>query len=940
MKIKLLFVFSFLFSLQAYAQLRNYNLEVSATARYYNSTQSILDFRWRYVATPTPRFQRVYRKTKASYDFGSIYRNLANTDSTFSDTITTGSQFEYRFEKDSAADGYSIFGLINAGARVAFPTNRGTILLLIDSTNKAYLDTSIRTYRNDLIGDGYKTKVIYLSTSTTVAQIKTNIVNAYTADNTINSVVLIGDLAVPYSGDFRASGIPPPDGHTTTIAPPSHEGAWPADCFYGDINGTWTDATVTNNLGARAANNNNTGDGKYDQTEIPSLIDLQVGRIDLSNMTSFTLTERQLLRQYFIKNHNFRHKIDIIEERTLLDDQIGFLNYPYPFKDEYFGGPAYQNSAPLFGQNTVTTGNYLSTLSSNSYLWSYGIGYGNYTLASGVGTTASFSSATQIKSVFTGLFGSYFGDWDNANNFLRAPLAAKGNVLNSFWSERPAWHFHHMAMGETIGYGTLRSQNNWTGSNLLYPHLRRGGTTFLYNELLIHQNLMGDPAVRMQPVIPAINFVAVQDSCSPRFKLKWQASTDTAVHDYYIFRARHIDSTFSFLGSTQSLTYTDATPLSGNNVYMLRGMKLQVSGSGTYFNMSQGLFDTINTSNYYIPIANAGRDTAVCTNTFVRIGQINNNSLNTQYTWLPASFNRDTTTILANSSGNKILLATDTSTKCSVRDTMVLSLNPLPLVETISNTSNSCRDSVIWSSTFNNGSSFQYQWNFTTGFPNTASGLGLNTPDTIGYNTTGNKTTILTVRNTTTNCLRIDSSTVNVGCISLPIFITNFNCIKTIENYKIRFYNTKEIEFSSFYLEILNNKNEWTLLQEIPNQLANEYEIVLNSNVENKAIRLIGKLQNGKILNLEICNGSEFFSEIKIYPNPVEQFLNIQFAENYINKNISILILDIYGRKILNNEFNLVQNIYHLDLNKFISGEYFIQINALGKQLNYKIIKL
>ena len=52
-----------------------------------------------------------------------------------------------------------------------------------------------------------------------------------------------------------------------------------------------------------------------------------------------------------------------------------------------------------------------------------------------------------LQSVFTFLFGSYFGDWDSPDNFLRAALAS-GTILSNAWSGRPLWSMHYMAMGD------------------------------------------------------------------------------------------------------------------------------------------------------------------------------------------------------------------------------------------------------------------------------------------------------------------------------------------------------------------------------------------------------------------------------------------------------------------------------------------------------------
>ena len=93
---------------------------------------------------------------------------------------------------------------------------------------------------------------------------------------------------------------------------------------------------------------------------------------------------------------------------------------------------------------------WFSTLATQSYLWGYGCGGGSFTGAGGVGSTADFA-ATDTQVVFTMLFGSYFGDWDTTDNFLRAPLATSTYGLSDAWAGRPAWYFHPMGLGETLG---------------------------------------------------------------------------------------------------------------------------------------------------------------------------------------------------------------------------------------------------------------------------------------------------------------------------------------------------------------------------------------------------------------------------------------------------------------------------------------------------------
>ena len=59
-----------------------------------------------------------------------------------------------------------------------------------------------------------------------IKSFKNLILNDYAIDTTnIKAVFLFGHIPVPYSGNIN------PDGH------PDHLGAWPADVYYGDVDG-------------------------------------------------------------------------------------------------------------------------------------------------------------------------------------------------------------------------------------------------------------------------------------------------------------------------------------------------------------------------------------------------------------------------------------------------------------------------------------------------------------------------------------------------------------------------------------------------------------------------------------------------------------------------------------------------------------------------------
>jgi hypothetical protein len=216
-------------------------------------------------------------------------------------------------------------------------------------------------------------------------------------------------------------------------------------------------------------------------------------------------------------------------------------------------------------------------LKDNAYLCSYGTGGGSWYTCNGIGSSDDFAT-TPIKSVFTVFLGSYFGDWDNESAFLRAPLGS-GYCLATAWGGRPHWFLHPMGLGETIGYTAKLSQNNRPGG--VYSPQN-------YGSHWVHVALLGDPTLRLHPVIPPSNVTAGVGS---GVTLNWNASTDSNIQGYVVYRASSVNGPFTKISGTSLLStlgISDATGAAGM-VYMVRAVKLETSGSGTYFNPSEGV---------------------------------------------------------------------------------------------------------------------------------------------------------------------------------------------------------------------------------------------------------------------------------------------------------------------------------------------------------------
>ncbi len=547
------------------ASTKDYAVQISAAIQ---TTPPKITLSWVQDTSGVPTSYTVYRKLKSETAWYPL-ATLSGSTLAYDDTnVAMGNAYEYKVHR--LAVDHAGYGYIFVGIDAPLSESRGKVILLVDITKAQALVNELNILEQDLVGDGWQVVRHDVSRVDSVANIKNIIKADYNADpDNIKSVFLFGRVPVPYSGDLA------PDGHY-----PDHAGAWPADAYYVDMVGAWTDTSVNDIQASAVRNENIPGDGKFDQNVLYTPVKLEIGRVDLFSMTSLpgSPTELDLLRRYLNKDHAFRHKLINPEKRGLIGDNFGV------FSGEAFAAGGWRNFSSFFGPANISTaasGQWIPMLKDTSYLWAYGCGGGSYTSASGIGNTTDLVT-NDVKTVFTMLFGSYFGDWDSTNNFLRSPLATPTYGLTCVWSGRPDWAFHHMALGETIGYGARLTQNN-LGSGGLYSDYRNSSAGY------VHVALMGDPTLRMHVVAPVSSLDGSKSGLT--VSLSWNASSDTVL-GYNVYRADSMQGKFTRLNSSliTATAYTDNNSLADNPIYMVRAVKKEDTASGTYYNASQGVF--------------------------------------------------------------------------------------------------------------------------------------------------------------------------------------------------------------------------------------------------------------------------------------------------------------------------------------------------------------
>jgi hypothetical protein len=188
------------------------------------------------------------------------------------------------------------------------------------------------------------------------------------------------------------------------------------------------------------------------------------------------------------------------------------------------------------------------------------------------------------KAVFFMLEGSWMGNWDHTDDLLRSVLAVPTMGLACCCiAGHPHAYYHHMGLGEPIGYGVRLTMNNST----LYRNQSNEFARAIYIELL------GDPTLRLDQIAPPANLSASASGSS--VTLNWSPSADSVV-GYHVYRATSLNGPFTRLTAslTSSTSFNDTSVPPGSYTYMVRAVALQINPSGSYYNPSQGVF--VNTS--------------------------------------------------------------------------------------------------------------------------------------------------------------------------------------------------------------------------------------------------------------------------------------------------------------------------------------------------------
>lgn len=539
----------------------------------------------------------------------TIARGL--TTEAYTDTgVTLGQIYEYRAYLENPTGGGPSSPAEHVCAALNAPVTeaRGKIVLLVDRTLTNQIESSLSQLKQDLAGDGWSVlrydvprHIDDYSSATSFQTNAYNVTNvikpllrsAYNNDNSTRAVFIIGHVAIPYSGTFSS------DGHNCGPVPygPDHRGAWPADMFYGDLDGTWTDTTA-NLINCNFAEPNNVpGDGKFDQEGLPSpfRMRLAVGRIDFARLPVFTempppgvapVSEATLIQRYLNKDHQYRHKLMPCQTAGIAPAAMVYGHFHDTRDNPIFENASHTVAALTTSPTGLVVGDF-ALQRSRPITWGFLAGSGapdrvNNSIPYLEHTAFDLANpANEPRALFYTILASFTGDWNlTTNNYLRSLTAPANSGLAAVWTRFGLWRTDLLGVGEPLGAALTRMVGN--PKDMFYDMVR---------DLAI----LGDPTLRLHVLAPPTNLAAKTSKGKvASVQLSWTASETGA--QYYVYRGPSVDGVFTRVSASplSGTSFTDDAPVNRQKVYMVRALKPVTVGTGSYTNISQGSFATVN----------------------------------------------------------------------------------------------------------------------------------------------------------------------------------------------------------------------------------------------------------------------------------------------------------------------------------------------------------
>ena len=399
----------------------------------------------------------------------------------------------------------------------------------------------------DLIGDGYRVGKLEVDKSLSSIAVKAMIQEYKKSHSDLSGLYLLGNIPYAESGNLR------PDGHL------DHQGAQLADFYYADLDGVWTDTIdyvegVPNSIFA-----NKKGDGKFDQSIVPVIPKIEIGRAFFGDLPVFQMSEIDLTKRYLNKVH--RHKIIKDEYDHLYFEGMTNTghNHLYTLYYDMISKPS----------DVIKSDNILAGIEGKNVLIGVSNNTGGPTFQNG-GFRSQDLISKKINAKFMFLVGSYFYDLRYQNNLIRCLLASESSTIATYWGLSKNISLTYAANGRTLGRSNIAiaEKDNFKTDVINF--------------------YTGDPSIKLKIINQVSGFVA--DKNKNHITLSWDEHQDPDILGFKIYRSTNIDSQFVLLNSLpiKATSFSDIVSAKGEYFYMIKAVKKEYSRSSSFLNYSTG----------------------------------------------------------------------------------------------------------------------------------------------------------------------------------------------------------------------------------------------------------------------------------------------------------------------------------------------------------------
>ncbi len=212
--------------------------------------------------------------------------------------------------------------------------------IIVNSTLRPQIQTSLDQYVVDLTGEGYDVET-YATSGGTPEDVRAFLQGRYALG--LVGCILIGDLPIPWY-------------ETECWSDPVEHEEFPCDLFYMDLDGSFSDAD---------------SDGLYDWHVGNVAPEIWVGRLTASPLTLGGANEVSLIQNYFTKNHHYRTGTTVLSNRALVyidddwvpsstnwDENVGLAYANRTFVNEEYTtwSPDFKAQLPLNWESILVCG--------------------------------------------------------------------------------------------------------------------------------------------------------------------------------------------------------------------------------------------------------------------------------------------------------------------------------------------------------------------------------------------------------------------------------------------------------------------------------------------------------------------------------------------------------------------------------------------------------